>query len=100
VSFEFCPRPPTLTRRKNAGERDRPSQKFCASGNHEFWPADFSIRDLRSVNGHALANKQITEVYLLALARYRNGRLATFDRSIPLDGVDGATSRHLAIIPA
>lgn len=74
--------------------------KFCASGHHEFWPADFSIRDLRSVNGHALANKQITDVYLLALARHRNGRLATFDRSIPLDGAEGATSRHLEIIPA
>jgi toxin-antitoxin system PIN domain toxin len=75
-------------------------QKFCASGHHEFWPADFSIRDLRSVSGHALANKQITDVYLLALARNRNGRLATFDRSIPSDGVEGATSRHLEIIPA
>jgi toxin-antitoxin system PIN domain toxin len=75
-------------------------QQFCVSGNHEFWSADFTIRDLRSVEGHALANKQITDVYLLALARHRNGRLATFDRSIPLDGVDGATSRNLEIIPA
>lgn len=75
-------------------------QQFCASGNHEFWPADFTIRDLRSVEGHALANKQITDVYLLALVRHRNGRLATFDRSIPLDGADGATSSHLEIIPA
>jgi predicted nucleic acid-binding protein len=75
-------------------------QQFCVSGNHEFWSADFTIRDLRSVEGHALANKQIADVYLLALARHRNGRLATFDRSIPLDGVDGATSRNLEIIPA
>lgn len=75
-------------------------QQFCASGGHEFWPADFTIRDLRSAHGHALANKQITDVYLLGLARHRNGRLATFDRSIPLDGIEGATSRHLEIIPA
>jgi uncharacterized protein len=75
-------------------------QQFCGSGNHEFWAADFTIRDLRSAEGHALANKQITDVYLLALARHRNARLATFDRSIPLDGVDGATARHLEIIPA
>jgi uncharacterized protein len=75
-------------------------QEFCASGHHEFWPADFTIRDLRSVEGHALANKQITDVYLLAVAHHRNGRLATFDRSIPLDGVNGATARNLEIIPA
>ena len=74
--------------------------QFCASGGHEFWADEFSIRDLRSTKGHALANRQLTDVYLLALAHRRNGRLATFDRSIPLDAVDGATSRHLEIIPA
>jgi uncharacterized protein len=75
-------------------------QQFCASGYHEFWPVDFSIRDLRSAHGHALATKQVTDIYLLALARHRNGRLATFDRSIPLGGIEGATSRHLEVIPA
>lgn len=75
-------------------------QQFCGSGDHEFWADDFSIRDLRSSKGHALANKQITDVYLLALAHHRNSRLATFDRSIPLDVVEGATARHLEIIPA
>jgi predicted nucleic acid-binding protein len=75
-------------------------QQFCASGHHEFWAADFTIRDFRSAAGHALANKQITDVYLLSLALHRKGRLATFDRSIPIDGVDGATPRHVEIIPA
>lgn len=75
-------------------------RQFCESGNHEFWADEFSVRDLRSAKGHALANRQLTDVYLLALAHHRNGRLTTFDRSIPLDAVDGATSRHLEIIPA
>lgn len=74
--------------------------QFCASGGHEFWADEFSVRNLRSAKGHALANRQLTDVYLLALAHHRNGRLATFDRSIPLAAVDGATSRHLEIIPA
>lgn len=75
-------------------------RQFCESGNHEFWADEFSLRDLHSAKGHALANRQLTDVYLLALARHRNGRLTTFDRSIPLAAVDSATSRHLEIIPA
>lgn len=76
-------------------------QQFCESGNHEFWPDAISIRELRPAEaGFALANKQITDVYLLALACHRDGRLATFDRSIPLAAVEGATSRHLEIIMA
>jgi hypothetical protein len=75
-------------------------QQFCDSGGHTFWPDDLSIRDLRSAKGHVLAHKQITDAYLLALARRRDGRLATFDRSVPLAAVEGATPRHLEIIPA
>ena len=67
---------------------------------HEFWADEVSVRDLRSAKGHTLANRQQTDLYLLALAHHRNGRLTTFDRSIPLDAVGGGTSRHLEIIPA
>lgn len=75
-------------------------RQFCESGEHEFWPDDVSLRELRSAKDHILTHKQITDVYLLALAHHRNGRLATFDRSVPLAAVEGATSRHLEIIPA
>jgi uncharacterized protein len=76
-------------------------QQFCESGNHEFWPDEISMRDLRPAQpGFALSHKQITDVYLLALAHHHDGRLATLDRSIPLSAVEGATSRHLEIIPA
>lgn len=75
-------------------------RQFSESGDHEFWPNDISIRDLRSAKGHVLAHKQLTDAYLLALAHHRDGRLATFDRSVPLGAVEGATSRHLEIIPA
>jgi toxin-antitoxin system PIN domain toxin len=76
-------------------------QQFCESGDHEFWPDEVSIRELRpATEGFALSHKQITDVYLLALAHYHDGRLVTFDRSIPIAGVQGATSRHLEIIAA
>jgi uncharacterized protein len=45
-----------------------------------------------------LGPNQITDVYLLALAVKYSGRLATFDRSIPIAAARGAEPRHLAVI--
>jgi uncharacterized protein len=44
---------------------------------HQFWPDDFSYGDvpLDNVVGHA----QVTDAYLVALARHHGARLATFD---------------------
>jgi toxin-antitoxin system PIN domain toxin len=75
-------------------------QEFCRSGEHTFWPDDVSIRMSPAAESHVLAHKQITDAYLLALARHHDGRLASFDRSIPLAAVAGATQQHLEIIPA
>ena len=47
-----------------------------------------------------VGHRQLTDLYLLALARARGGRLVTFDRSIPLRAVRGATSRHLVVVTA
>jgi predicted nucleic acid-binding protein len=46
----------------------------------------------------AVGHRQSTDIYLLALARARGGRLATFDRSIPLRAVKGATTKHLLVV--
>jgi predicted nucleic acid-binding protein len=44
-----------------------------------------------------LATDQVTDTYLLALARLHKGQLATFDRRLVVDAVpDGA--RHLEVI--
>ena len=66
---------------------------------HEFWPDDISLMD-RKLFDHEriLGPKQITDVYLLALAVKRGGRLVTFDQAIPLAAVHGAELRHLAVI--
>jgi toxin-antitoxin system PIN domain toxin len=47
---------------------------------HEFWPDDFSYRDvpLQGVIGH----RQVTDAYLVAVARQRGARLATFDEGL------------------
>lgn len=63
---------------------------FCASGHHTFWSDDISLRDpARFVADVPLSHRQITDIYLLGLARQHGGQLATFDRTIPLAAVSG-----------
>jgi uncharacterized protein len=64
-----------------------------------FWPDDVSLCD-SGVVSLTVGHRQLTDVYLLALAVRREGRLATFDRSIPVKPVRGARAEHLAVIDA
>ena len=72
---------------------------FAESGHHVFWPDDVSLRD-RTLFQHPLASghRHLTDVYLLALAKRHDGALVTFDRSIPLAAVAGATRQHLHVV--
>lgn len=63
---------------------------------HEFWPDDISAVDrgrLRRdrIHGH----RQLTDLYLLALAVHHGGRLVTLDARIPASAVIGAGSGSL-----
>lgn len=73
---------------------------FCSSGNHSFWPDLLSLRDERRFKLSGVTHRQVTDIYLLGLACEKRGRLATFDRSIPLRAVIGADRERLEIIPA
>jgi uncharacterized protein len=74
-------------------------RRFCESGGHEFLPDSPSLRDAPGFDpALAAGHRQLTDVYLLGLARSHGGRLVTFDRSISLRAVKGATSRHLMVI--
>jgi toxin-antitoxin system PIN domain toxin len=73
--------------------------RFCRDEHHEFWPDGVSMRDealfnISLVRGH----RQVTDVYLLGLAVKRAGRLVTFDQSIPIGAVKGATRASLDVI--
>lgn len=65
---------------------------------HRFWADDVSLLDPAQVDaGRILTTDQVTDTYLLALARAHGGTLATFDRRLVVDAVpDGA--RHLEVI--
>jgi len=72
---------------------------FVESTNHEFWPDDLSIRDQTAILAERVhRGRQITDLYLLALAVKRRGRLVTFDQSIPLSAVPEATPKNLEVI--
>ena len=66
---------------------------------HEFWPCDASLLDGRLVDATRLHSaRQVTDVYLLALAVAKGGRFVTFDRSIPLSAVFGAQRHQLVVL--
>lgn len=66
---------------------------------HAFWPDGISLLDQGVINWQAvLGSRQVTDVYLLALAVRNGGRLVTLDRAVPLQAVPGATPEHLVVL--
>lgn len=55
---------------------------------HQFWNDTLSLTDEERFRIHSkTTSKQITDLYLLAMAVARGGRLITFDRRIDADSV-------------
>lgn len=66
---------------------------------HQYWSCSVSLTDDGAIDGsRVLGPKQVTDIYLLALAVVNGGRLVTFDQSIPLAAVRNATPDHLVIL--
>ena len=63
---------------------------------HAFWPDGVSLLD-ESLLDHSRIHgpRQLTDVYLLALAVRNGGRLVTFDMAIGTAAVKGAKAHHL-----
>jgi toxin-antitoxin system PIN domain toxin len=67
-----------------------------AGSMHEFWPDDVSLMDRRVADPTRIHGpRQVTDLYLLALAVAHGGRFVTFDASIVRDAIRGATYRHV-----
>ena len=64
---------------------------------HVFWPDDISLTDDGRVHAERLSShSQVTDSYLLALARAHGGRLASLDRRLVVDAVaDGSATLEL-----
>jgi len=66
---------------------------------HQFWPADVNLLQAGALDWQrVLGHRQVTDVYLLALAVRHGGRLVTFDRRITPAAVPGASAAQLAVI--
>lgn len=63
---------------------------------HSFWLDDISLVDLPYVDPtQIMTPAQVTDTYLLALAKARNGKLATLDRRLSVAAVkDGKSSLY------
>ena len=66
---------------------------------HQFLPDDVSLLDDSGVDRlQLLGPRQLTDVYLLALAVAHGTRLVTLDKSVSIVAVRGASVEHLAVI--
>ena len=73
--------------------------RACDSGHHEFWPCDVSVLDATVVDRSRVHGaRQVTDASLLALAVAHDGRFVTFDRSLSLASVHGASEEHLTVV--
>lgn len=73
--------------------------RACASPEHEFWPDAVSLLD-ESIARHDRIHgpRQLTDLYLLALAVHRGGRFVTFDGAVAANAVRRASGKHLVVI--
>jgi len=70
-----------------------------ASAFHKFWPDDISLLDARVADSTRIHRpRQLTDLYLLALALRHGGLFVTFDTSISLDAIRGAEKKHILVL--
>lgn len=74
-------------------------REACASAHHEFWPDDLSMLDAKVADAARIHGpRQLTDLYLLALAVRHDGQFVTFDASVVRDAVKGAEKKHLRVL--
>jgi toxin-antitoxin system PIN domain toxin len=74
-------------------------REAVVDSHHEFWPDDVSLLDERVADATRIHGpRQITDLYLLALAVRHDGTFVTFDGSIAINAVHGAVKRHLTAL--
>jgi toxin-antitoxin system PIN domain toxin len=70
-----------------------------ATPRHQFWADDISLLDSSVADRTRIHGpRQVTDLYLLALAVRQGGCFVSFDASIPRTAVKGAEKRHLVTL--
>jgi len=72
----------------------------AASGaHHAFWPDDVNFLADKAIQwSRVLGHRQLTDVYLLALAVRHGGRFVTLDQRISFGAVEGGRAKQLVVI--
>jgi uncharacterized protein len=71
----------------------------CEEDVHEFWSDEVSLLNPNVVDSTRIHGpRQLTDIYLLALAVEQEGRLVTFDAGVPLAVVRKATPDNLVVL--
>ncbi len=74
-------------------------RSLCATADHHFWEDSLALFDEARFRDSMISGHQkITDAYLLGLAVRNHGKLATFDRSIPIAAVVGASAGSLILL--
>ncbi len=70
-----------------------------ATAQHQFWTDDVSLLDPRIADPTRIHGpRQVTDLYLLALAVRRGGCFVSFDSSIPRSAIKHAEKKHLVTL--
>lgn len=73
--------------------------QFADQTDHEFWGDTISLRDETVFARNLIhSSRQLTDLYLLALAVIHQGCLVTFDERIPLSAVNQAQEENLCVV--
>src|SRR6202051_1416095 len=71
----------------------------CEEDVHEFWSDEVSLLNPNVVDSTRIHGpRQLTDIYLLALAVEREGRFVTFDTGVPLAAVRKAATHNLVVL--
>jgi len=76
-------------------------ERLLSHPSHLFWDNNPSLLSQSAIDRSALIDhRQITDLYLVALAKHHNGRLATLDQGISAEAVKGGKEILELICPS
>lgn len=81
------------------GDALRRLREATSTSHHQFLADDISLLDDDILDAeHLLGHRQLTDIYLLALATAHGSRLVTLDTAVPVGPVRSATEDSLLIL--
>jgi toxin-antitoxin system PIN domain toxin len=90
---------PRYTRPVAPAEAIRLLERAVTNTRHAFWLCEARLLDPAVIDRSRIHGpRQVTDAYLLALAKANGGRFVTLDASVPVSAVVGARSADLVVL--